>query len=60
MDLTHRDLFNFLQTLPKERMDDSISIHDVEDDEYYPISKISIAKENDVLDKGAVILHIGV
>ena len=60
MDLTHRDLFNFLQTLPKERMDDSISIHEAEDDEYYPISKISISKENDVLDKGAVILHIGV
>lgn len=57
MDLTYRDLFNFLQTLPKERMDDSISILDAEDDEYYPVFKINIAKEDDVIEKGSVILN---
>jgi hypothetical protein len=54
---TYRDLMEFFNKIPKERLDDNITIFNSNDGEFYPVTRIEIAgDETDVLDKGHVYL----
>ena len=55
---TYRDLLNVLKKIPNKRLDDNISVQDVEDDEYYPVQHIRIIENDDVLEAGSVYLVI--
>jgi hypothetical protein len=53
---TYRDLMEFFNKIPKERLDDNITIFNCLEGEFAPIKRIKVAKETDVLDKGHVFL----
>ena len=55
MDITYRQL---LQKIPADHLDDSISVYDSSEDEYYPVQEIETETNGDVLDKGTVFLII--
>ena len=56
--MTYSQLLNILSTIPKDRLEDTITIYDKENEEYYPIysSEFSNEKDCDVRDHGHLIL----
>jgi hypothetical protein len=56
--MTYAELLNILYSMPKDRLEDTITIYDAENDEYYPITRTEFSDEetNDVLDKGHLFL----
>ena len=61
--MTYRELLNDLivmEALEGERLDDNITIHLTETDEFYPVHSVCVAVEDecDVLDKGHLILAV--
>ncbi len=56
---TYKELKNKLQSLPKERLDDTATVYIENEDEYYPIVATATSTEkNDVLDTGHFYLVI--
>jgi hypothetical protein len=58
MNITYRELIRRLTAIPSERLDDNVTIYDESNDEYYPVQETFITKENDVLDKGHLVLQV--
>lgn len=57
--LTFRDLLNQLQSLPVEKLDLSVTVYDRNQDEFYPVQKVSFSEDtDDILDGGHPILLI--
>jgi len=56
---TYRDLQKFLRKIPKNRLDDNVTVYDAGYDEYYPVNTISLTDATtDVLDPDHVVLII--
>lgn len=49
--MTYSNLLEFLNSLNQEQLEQDVTIHIVDSDEYYPILGCSFAEETDVLDK---------
>ena len=56
MNMTYRQLLDYLQAMSQERLDDNITIRDTDSDEYIPVQAIEVVDVPDVLDKGHVYL----
>ena len=56
--LTYRQLIESSKYFTKEQLDQTVTIFDVDDDEYFPCNGISITQEDGVLDKKHIILII--
>ena len=56
--LTYRQLIEHSKYFTKEQLDQTVTIFDVDDDEYFPCNGISITQEDGVLDKKHIILII--
>lgn len=56
--MTYAELLNILYSMPKDRLEDTITIYDSEDEEYYPVTRHEFSEEatNDVLDSGHLFL----
>lgn len=56
--MTYAELLNILYSMSKDRLEDTITIYDKENEEYYPIYSSEITNEEncDVLDVGHLIL----
>jgi hypothetical protein len=53
---TYRELLEFLNKYP-DRLDDTVTVLDVIDGEYYPLHEINVTTEkDDVLDEGHIVL----
>lgn len=52
--MTYKDLLEQLETLPKERLEDTVTVYDAYEDEYIPVIETDIAQEieTNVLDEG--------
>lgn len=63
MTLTYRDLRKFLDKIPRyptyDMWDQSVTIYDPINDEYYPIDKVWVEEDTDVLDCPHIVLGIG-
>jgi hypothetical protein len=56
--MTYKELLDFLKTLPKERLEDDVTVR-VQDDEYFPVTAADTASaENGVLDPGHAFLNM--
>jgi hypothetical protein len=60
--MTYAELLNLLYQMPKDRLEDTVTIKDVTQDEYYGVTGFEIAKDenNDVLDEGHLFLKIAI
>lgn len=58
MNITYLQLIHKLGSIPSERLDDNVSVYDESEDEYYPVEDTFITNEDDVLDKGHLVLKI--
>jgi hypothetical protein len=58
MNITYLKLLHKLGSIPAERLNDTVSIYDESEDEYYPVEDTFITEESDVLDKGHLVLKI--
>jgi hypothetical protein len=56
--LTYKQLFEFLKTLTEEELEQTITVYDTNNDEYYPVTDWDKALGNDVVDDGQVVLII--
>ena len=58
--MTYRTLLHILNTIPAERLDDTVTVHDPYSDEFTAIVDVKTADEktNDVLDNGHVYLEM--
>jgi hypothetical protein len=58
--LTYAKLLAILQSLPKERLEDDVTVYDAEEKEFFPVysSEKSDENINDVLDPGHLYLTI--
>ena len=52
MNLTYRQLLEWLKKMNDEQLDSSVSVHVRDVDEYYPVEALAFAEEDDVLSKG--------
>ncbi len=55
-DWTYNDLKAWIESLTPDQREASITIHDDEADEYYPIRRCWTANETDVLDIGSPVI----
>ena len=58
LNMTYRDLLKKLQNLPSERLDDDVTVHMTETDEFIGYVTTNIQKGDDVLDDGHFYLEI--
>ena len=58
--MTYAELLNILYSMPKDRLEDTITIYVEQDDEFFAVtgSEFSDEKTNDVLDNGHLFLKI--
>lgn len=58
--MTYAELLNILYSMPKDRLEDTITIYDQNADEYFAVngSEFADEKTNDVLDNGHLFLKI--
>jgi len=58
--MTYAELLNILYAMPKDRLEDTITIYVEQDDEFFAVtgSEFSDEKTNDVLDNGHLFLKI--
>ena len=58
--MTYSELLNILYAMPKDRLEDTITIYDQNADEYFAVtgSEVADEKTNDVLDNGHLFLKI--
>jgi hypothetical protein len=54
--MTYRDLLKCLSEMPTDRLDDNVTLWDVERDEYIPITEFDYIVISSVLDDGHPIL----
>ena len=53
INLTWRDLKDFLSKMPDSKMDDNITMFSPHNDEYYPVHSIRSVDDSDVVDEGS-------
>ena len=58
--MTYAELLNALYELPKDRLEDTITVYDPDRQEFYPVNHTETAgeKDNDVLDPGHFFLTL--
>jgi len=56
--MTYQDLLNELKTLKPEQLNQTVTIHLTEMDEFKPVRAIFDEDGSDVLDSGHVILEV--
>ena len=52
MNLTYRQLLEWLKKFNDEQLDSNVSVHIKDADEWYPVEATAFTEEDDVLDKG--------
>jgi len=57
MAMTYRQLWYYLKTRGEKELDQHVSIYLPDDNEYLEVQKTSITEENDVLDKGHIVIE---
>jgi len=57
--MTYQDLLNELKTLKPEQLNQTVTIHLTEIDEFMPVRAVSVSVEDvcDVLDPGHIVLE---
>lgn len=58
MNITYRQLEQMLSELSEERKDDTVTIYDMEQDEYFPMSSALEDFSGDILDVGHFVIAI--
>ena len=60
--MTYKELLEELRTASEEQLNQDVSVHLMDDDEYYPVQAVCVAVENEcnVLDAGHLVLAAGV
>ena len=56
--MTYQDLLNELKTLKPEQLNQTVTIHLTEIDEFMPVRAIFDEDGSDVLDSGHIILEV--
>ena len=55
--MKYRELLEILSKLPKDRLEDDVTVYLAEDDEFLPIGYACISDDNSVLDEGHLYLE---
>lgn len=58
MNLTYRQLQEFISNMDPVRLDDNVTVYDGTAGEYRPVSGCEIVTEDDVLDAGHPVLVV--
>lgn len=56
--MTYAELLQVLQNLDPERLSDTVTVYDEEEDEYFGATGCVVTKETDVLDENHLFLTI--
>jgi hypothetical protein len=57
--MTYRQLLKKLQSMPDASLDDTVTVFNNDDEEFYPVDRAKIADDDcDVLDEGHLYLTI--
>jgi hypothetical protein len=57
--MTYQELLNFLQTISPSKLNQTVTIHNLNEDELYPLDEIVTTSEEteDRLDDGHIVLR---
>lgn len=56
--MNYKQLIKILESMPKEKLNDDVTVYFANDDEYYGIESIQINNDTNVIDNGHIYIKI--
>ena len=56
--MTYKELLEYLNELSTEQLNQTVTVYNAADDEYYPVNSCNVSLVDDVLDKDHFFIEI--